>query len=309
FHSDVFVSWLHSFSFIIVTFLFGLMYLRRNRFVFSSITFRTIIPLLKESAPIGIAITLMQIPYNYSTFIIGIVMNKADVGAYSAAYRPVLAFWSFGIIAAYQAFFPVINSLVHDMKAFENFVMKLTKIFVVAGIVLFLTLAPFGEMIVDFLYGEKYFGTGYILQLLSLVIIAILLGRAAIEYSLVSLKKQKAYLRGMMFVSALYVVLCYLGALFFGILGVIGASILSEVLYTGYIFWQVKSFERWRDYPFLLVKAALIGVASYAVFLIPNGLGLLVKIVVMYTVFAAGVWFSKIVTINELLVLGKLIKR
>jgi PST family polysaccharide transporter len=308
FHSDVFVSWLHSFSFIVVTFLFGMLYLRRTRIDLSRISLKTILPLLRESAPIGIAITLMQIPYNYSTFIIGVTMSKADVGAYSAAYRPVLAFWSFGIIAAYQAFFPVINSLVHDMKAFQNFAMKLTRIFVLAGILLFLMIAPFGEIIVDVLYGPKYFGTGYILQL-SLVIIAIVLGRAVIEYSLVSLKKQKQYLKGMMFVSSLYVILCFLGAHFFGIIGVIAGSIGSEVLYTWYIFRQVRAFARWEEYAVLVVKAVIIGVSSYAVFLVPNGLSFTVRLLIMYCVFAAGVWMSKIITIGELLALKTLVRR
>jgi O-antigen/teichoic acid export membrane protein len=308
YHTDVFVSWLQSFSFIIVTFLFGVLFLRRHRFDFSGITMRTIKPLLQESAPIGIAITLMQIPYNYATFIIGVTMSKADVGAYSAAYRPVLAFWSFGIIAAYQAFFPVINSLVHDMKAFQNFAMKLTRLFVVAGILLFLTIAPFGEIIVDVLYGPKYFGTGYILQL-SLVIIAIVLARAVIEYSLVSLKKQKQYLKGMMFVSTLYVIFCYLGATLFGIPGVIVGSILSEVLYSWYIFRQVKAFADWDEYALLLLKAVLIGASSYAVFLVPSGLNFAVKLLVMYCVFAAGVWVSKIISVSELLALRSLVHR
>jgi O-antigen/teichoic acid export membrane protein len=308
FHSDVFVSWLHSFSFILVAILFGLMYVRRHRIMTSRISLQTIIPLLKESAPIGIAITLMQIPYNYSTFIIGITMNKANVGAYSAAYRPVLALWSFGIIAAYHAFFPVINSLVHDMKSFEIFARKLTKVFIASGLLLFLTVAPFGEIIVDFLYGEKYFGTGYILQL-SLVIIAIVLGRAAIEYSLVSLKKQKEYLRGMIFVSVLYVVLCYVGALSYGITGVILASIGSEVLYTGYVFWQVRSFDGWHDYGMLWLKAALVGVFAYIVFLVPNPLNLFGKTIVMYCIYSTGMWFTKIISMDEIQMFRKVLRR
>ncbi|MGE5313839.1 MAG: oligosaccharide flippase family protein [Acidobacteriota bacterium] len=308
FHTDVFVSWLHSFSFIIVAALFGILYLRRNRFAVSAITMKKIVPLLKESAPIGIAITLMQIPYNYNTFIIGVTMSKEDVGAFSAAYRPVLAFWSFGIIAAYQAFFPVVNSLVHDMEAFRAFAMKLTRIFMVSGLLLVLTIAPFGEIIVEVLYGPKYYGTGYILQL-SLIIIAIVLGRAVIEYSLVSLKKQKEYLKGMMFVSTLYVILCWLGAVAFGIVGVIAASIFSEVLYSWYIFRQVRAFGRWEEYLSLVMKAALVGVLSYAVFLIPSGLHFAVKLLIMYGVFFAGVWTSKMISISELLSLKALLRR
>jgi O-antigen/teichoic acid export membrane protein len=308
YHSDIFVSWLYSLSFISIASFFIFFYIKKNKIFFSQISVQKIVLLIKESAPIGVSITLMQIPFYYSTFIIGVTMNKSDVGAFSAAYRPILAFWSFGVIAAYHAFFPVINSLVNDKDAFEKILMKLTKLFVLAGMSLFLIIAPFGKTIIHLLYGENYSGTEYIMQL-SLVIISIVLGRAAIEYSLLSLKMQKEYLRGMILVSSLYIVLCYCGSIVFGIIGVVIASIVSELIYTGYVLSRMKIFHIWKDFVFLFVKAIILCTSSYIIFIIPCTIDFSVKLSILFLVFAVGLWISKILTKDEFSLFMKLFRR
>ena len=303
-NSDILVAWSFSLSFIIVAVFFVFLYIKNNQFFFSKIRLQRIIPLIKECAPIGISITLMQIPFYYSTFIIGLTMGKADVGAYSAAYRPILAFWSFGVIAAYQAFFPVINYMVNDKPAFEILLLKLTKLFILAGALLFLIIAPFGKIIIDALYGQNYAGTEYIMRY-SLIIIFLVLGRAAIEYSLLSLKMQKDYLRGMILVSGLYIVLCYCGAILFGIIGVIIASIVSELIYTGYIISRMRLFQRWKEFILLFVKAIILVTSSYIIFIVPSTLDFSLKLIIMFLVFAGGLWISKIITKDELVAVLK----
>jgi O-antigen/teichoic acid export membrane protein len=306
--SVIYVSWLYSFSFLIVSLYVLYLYVKRNDFFFSQITLEKIIPLIKECAPIGISITLMQIPYYYSTFIIGVTMSKADVGAFSAAYRPTLALWSFGVIAAYQAFFPVINSLIDDKSRFEKILMNLTRIFIVTGLLIFLVLAPFGQAIINILYGAKYSGTEYIMQL-SLIIIAIVLGRSAVEYSMLSLKMQKGYLRGMILVSSLYITLCYWGAVHYGIYGVICASIGSELVYTGYVLYQVLGRDKCKEYIILFLKGIFLGFVSYMIILLPIFQNKGMRFCMSLLVFSLGVWLLKIVTINEWNIIKKMFAR
>ncbi len=307
-HTDVVVSWIYSFSFIIVFFYFAFLYIKRNSFYFSKITLKGIVALVKECTPVGISGTLMQIPYNYSIFIVGVTMSNADVGIYSAAYRPIIAFWSFGIMAAYNAFFPVINSFVKEKSAFDNIVMKLTKVFVIAGLLVFLIFAPFGEAIISFLYGAKYAGAGYIMQL-SLIIISIVFGRTAIEYSMLSLKMQNKYLHGIVFVSSLYVVLCYCGTVKYGIIGVICASIISELIYTGYILYQVRNTYKWKDIVILFAKGTIVGVLSYAVFILPNPFDYRIKIFILYFVLILSLWIIKIISKKDLFVFLRLFSK
>lgn len=299
------ISWIYSLSFLITFTLFILLYIHQRGFYFAEIKLSKIVAVWKESAPIGIAVTLMQIPYNFGIFIIGIVLTDKEVGIFSAAYRPVVAMWSFGVIAVYHSFFPVLNSFVNDKGALDNFISKLTRILVIAGVVVFLSIASIGKELIDLLYGSKYAGAEYILQL-SLIIIFIVLSRVTIEYSLISLKKQKEYLIGMAFVSLLYIPLCTLGAISFRITGVILASILAELIYTGYVLYQMRTFGYWKEYYEFFIKGLTVGTAAYVIGMLPLLTSLPIKLIITYFVLGIGLWTSKLITKNELLLLRKL---
>lgn len=143
---------------------------------------------------------------------------------------------------------------------------------------------------------------------MTLIIIAIVLSRTALEYSLISIKKQDIYLQGMILVSNLYIVSCYYGAIYFGIIGVILASIFAELIYTGYILYHLRHLDKFFDYLILFSKAIIVGVCSYMVYIIPNQFNEYAKISVLYFVFFMGLLLAKIISKEEIINIASSIK-
>lgn len=265
FSDDKSISYLFSFSFIIISLFFislNLSLFKINKEIFKLENMKE---LLLESAPIGVAVTLMQIPFNFGTFIVGIVLTNSDVGLYSAAYRPILAIWSFGIIAAYNAFFPAMNLVVGEKNKFGDFVGKLSTILIVAGMFLCLTLYLASPSVINLLYGSKYHGAEIIMRI-SLITICLVLARSGIEYSLLALKKQREYVIGMIFASVLYIITGVIGAKFFGIKGVVIGALFSEILYTAYIILKFPiSDVRWRAIKLLITGIAAVTLSLWVI--------------------------------------------
>lgn len=262
-----FVSWTYSVSFIVVHLIVLLFFFYKKRLSFKKIPLQHIVSLAKESFPIGISNTLMQIPYYFGTYVIGIFLTANDVGGYSASYRPLLAFWSFGIMALYNAIFPLMNNYAHDLKKFSVLIYTLTRVFVVCGILLFVIIYPLSEKIIFLLYDEKYMDTVYVFKY-SLLIISIVLGRTAIEYSLLSIRLQKNYTWGISLVSILYIILCSGGCIYFGIKGVLFGSILSEMIYTGYLINQTKHYSNNLSLLNFFIKSIFVVFCAIAISLL-----------------------------------------
>jgi O-antigen/teichoic acid export membrane protein len=240
--SGLFVSSVYSLSFISIHLIILIVFITAGKVAYSQITVTGLRDLARESFPIGLSSTMMQIPYYFGTFIIGILLTKEDVAKYSAAYRPILAFWSFGIMALYNAIFPIMNNFAKHIPTFSSFILSLTKIFIAGAILLIALVYPLSDTILTLLYQGKYTDSSYVFEL-SLIIVAIVLSRTAIEYSLLSMQLQKYYTWGIFIVSVLYIVMGTLGGIFYGIQGVIVSSILSEMLYTAYLILQVKRYD------------------------------------------------------------------
>jgi hypothetical protein len=100
-------------------------------------------------------------------------------------------------------------------------------------------------------------------------------------------------------------VLCYCGAILWGIIGVIIASIVSELIYTGYIISLMRIFRRWKEFIVLFVKAIILVTSSYIIFIVPSTLDFSLKLIIMFLVFAGGLWISKIITKDELVAVLK----
>lgn len=293
------ISFLYSISFILSSILFFIFVVLKSGFHVSEIKISKIRGLIKESYPIGISGMLMQIPFYFNIFIIGLAMDKSDVGMYSAAYRPVLAFWSFGIMAMYNSFFPVMNSVSNNIESFEKYLRTLTKIFIVLSVIMGLSLIPMGPSILSVLYSDKYNDASYIFQL-SLIVVGIVLSRTGIEYSLVSLNRQKEYLHGIIMVSFLYIILSTIAVLMYGILGVIIASIVAEVAYTLYLLYQIKKILQTNHYTILFSKSVIIVImlAILSIFVPITNMG--ISITILIVIFVLGVWLLQIITKDEI---------
>lgn len=294
-----FVSWIYSISFIVVHLSVLLFFIYKKRLSFKRIPLQHIVSLAKESFPIGISNTLMQIPYYFGTYVIGIFLTADDVGNYSALYRPILALWSFGIMALYNAIFPIMNNYAYDLRKFSVLIYTLTRIFVVCGILLFVILYPLSETIIFLLYDGKYVDTIYVFKY-SLLIISIVLGRTAIEYSLLSIRLQKNYTWGISLVSILYIILCSGGCVYFGIKGVLFGSILSEVIYTGYLIYQTKHYADNLLFMNFFIKSTIVASCAIAVSLLSEYQNPFLSSVVNTMLIAVLAYFIRLITSGDL---------
>lgn len=207
---------------------------------FSLADFRLSGSLLKESLPIGIATTLMQIPFNYGAFAIGLYRSDAEVGTYSAAYRVVLVLWSFGVIAAYNSFFPTLSTLfAESYERFSSFTIKLSKVFVVIGVLIGFFGAILGKPVLHLLYAGRFDNALFVFTL-AFINVGLIIARAPMEYSFLAARRQQRYLSGMVFVATLYVISAWLLVPRYGYNGAIVAASISESLYTLFVFFNAK---------------------------------------------------------------------
>lgn len=297
--TSIFVSWVHTISFISINFIVFYLFITNKKIFTSGFSIHTAWHLVKESYPIGLASTLMQIPYYYSTFIIGVVLTNVAVANFSAAYRPVLAIWSFGIMALYNAIFPSMNNYANDVNRFSSFIYKLSKIFILSGVLFLLIFFPVSDKIIFILYGGKYLESVYILKY-SLFIIAIVLSRTAMEYSLVSIQLQKEYTAGISLVSLLYIIFCSIGVYYHEIIGALVGCIISEVLYTGYIIYQIRKYNNNVPYIVLYGKSIIIVILPLMIFYNPFNVTSLVVFLLYVTVIVIGLFVLKFITIDDL---------
>ena len=186
--------------------------------------------------------------------------------------------------------------------------MNLTRIFIVTGLLLFLVLAPFGQAIINILYGAKYSGTRSVIQL-SLIIIAIVLGRSAVEYSMLSLKMQKGYLRGHDFSKQPLYNFMLLGSRPLRYL----RSHLCFYWFGTSVYWvrlvQALGRDKCKVYIILFSKGIFLGFVSYMIILLPVFLNKGLRLCMSLLVFSLGVWLLKIVTISEWNIIKKMFAR
>lgn len=257
-------------SFFVSTFVLFIYFLRQNSISLLSYSLSDFTNLLKETFPIGTSTTLMQIPFNSGTFLIGLLLNAESVGLYSAAYRIALVVWSFGIIAIYNSIFPLLSSKASQHDEFIHLIKKLTTIFTIGAGVLTICAIGLSSWIMEILYHGKFSEANNILQI-SLITIAVILARVAIEYSLLAINKPYTYLRGMIFASVLYICLGYIGISNYGIVGMAYAALCAELLYTVFVLSQFKFKQALGDIVSYWMKSVVvIGFSTLAYLLIPE---------------------------------------
>ncbi len=221
----------------------------------------TTISTLLQSSPLGLSSTLMQIPFNSGTIIIGILLTADAVAIYSAGYRVSLVIWSFGIVALYNAIFPAMTSLVNEKQKYDQFVEKLSIILYFGSGVVILCSIAFTQTIIDLFYQGKYDASVEVLRV-SLFTVSLILARTAIEYSLLAQNKLVTYLQGMILVSILYVITGVVGVIINGVMGMIYAAAISEIVYTVYVFSKYENNVLRKNIIFGWIKIIVISVSA-----------------------------------------------
>ncbi len=297
---DILTSWLYVGSFFIASILLMIYYRQRTPLPGQRFSIKRAVELLKESAPVGVAATLMQIPFNAGTFVIGIVLTNNEVGMYSAAYRLALVIWSFGIVAAYNAFFPTMSSLVNRNDEFEKFTKGLSRVFMVLSGFIVLSAVAFSDKILNLLYHGKYNGSQKIL-FLSFIVVAIVLMRTAVEYSLLARNRQLVYMKGMILVSILYLALGFASVQRWGINGMLYAAVAAEILYTGYVFYHFDFPKCRTEIGAILLKVIIVTAVSTMVYYSSRSMSEWFAASIMFGTFGMAVFMTKVLEPKKIL--------
>ena len=110
-----------------------------------------------------------------NTFLLGLLTNNTLVGYYSIAEKIILAVNGL-LNPISQALYPFISHTVKtdDKTRSIEFIRKITKIMTLVGIVLSAGLFIFAKPIILLLFGQSYVNSVIILQIISIVPLAVL---------------------------------------------------------------------------------------------------------------------------------------
>lgn len=285
--SVVLVSWMFSLSFLLVNSAAAVLLFVRSGASWRGVSRERMASLMRESAPIAIANLLMQVQYYSSTFILGLMDGNTAVATFSAAYRPLIAVWSFGVMAVYNAIFPGMNAAASDATMFMQYVRRITAVLVFAAVGFFLVLYPSSGMLMTLLYHGRFPEAGRVFAL-SLGVIVLVVMRTATEYSMVSQRLQKEYLSGMVLVSVMYIVGCTLFGRVFGTMGMVYASLTAEMVYTLYIVLVSRRYLHGIGTGMLFLKAGVLCIVAATVLSPIFSMGSTLTTMVYFGVAAGG---------------------
>jgi O-antigen/teichoic acid export membrane protein len=212
--------------------------IRRYGADWSALTVSNGIKTLMKAVPIGIASLLSQYSLFASTMVVAYFLSKEDLGYFTAANRIVLFLWAYVILSMHRVLLPNLSRSFHDSRErAREVVVRLFRLTVLAVVPLGLIGTLFSESIMNLLYSSQYASAGVVFGILiwGFVLANV---RAVLEISLIASDTHGLYLRGMIFLAALYTLITPFLAFSFGIVGVAVAVLCSEL---GYLLFLVTT--------------------------------------------------------------------
>ena len=173
---------------------------------------------LKEGWHVFISTIAINMYTTTNTFLLGLLTNNTLVGYYSIAEKMILAVNGL-LNPISQALYPFISRSVNDDKKTSIiFIRKLTKLMAVVGFILSLGLFIFSKTIVLTLFGPSYASSTILLQIMSIIPLAVSLSTIFGIETMLTFNYKKAFTTIVM-----------LGGLLDIILGIILIYMLKEV--------------------------------------------------------------------------------
>lgn len=207
--------------------------------------------LLNESFTLSSISLIAQLNPNLPIIIIGLILNPVNVGYFAAAYK--LIFFILIIDRFYYyIYFPVFTKTYHrnlaDASELLNFILKFT-IILILPIIIFNVI--YASEIIQIIFGDIYFNSVLIYQILSLYIFLTILNSIT-GYSLIALNQEKYFVR----IIGLSVILNIIFMLILtGLFSIIGTAI-SVVLTETFIF--VLLINRLRNFVEIRIESYII---------------------------------------------------
>lgn len=173
---------------------------------------------LKEGWHVFISTIAINMYTTTNTFLLGLITNNTLVGYYSIAEKMILAVNGL-LNPISQALYPFISRSVNDDKKTSIiFIRKLTKLMAVVGLILSLGLFIFSKTIILTLFGSNYASSIILLQIMSIIPLAVSLSTIFGIETMLTFNYKKAFTTIVM-----------LGGLLDIIVGIILIYLLKEV--------------------------------------------------------------------------------
>jgi len=254
--------------------------------------------MIKRALPMGAAFIMIQIYYNFDTVMLRFMKSDEVVGWYNAAYKVVLFIWAF-IPIFVNVIFPLMSKYYQQSKKKLRLLISLaTRLMSSIALPLGIGGTILARPIMSFLYGDKYMNGVIAFQIL-IWTVAIISIRCAYEQSFLACDREKRYLLGVMVGAGTNIVLNFILIPYFGLVGAAIATVISELVFSGYMLAYFQILRRVSILKYLLkpfLAASLMGVLLYYL----RDLNLFFSIAIGIVVYLATIWALKGVTWAEL---------
>lgn len=200
---------------------------------------------LKEGWHVFVSTIAMSMYTTTNTFLLGLLTNNTLVGYYSIAEKIILAVNGL-INPISQALYPFISRRVNDNKKSSIiFIRKISRIMAVVGLVLSIGLFIFAKPLIILVFGSTYASSVPILQILSIIPLAVSLSTIFGIQTMLTFNYKKAFTKIVLIGGILDIIL---GIILILLLNEIGISIsfaITEIFITVamFIFLQQKGIK------------------------------------------------------------------
>lgn len=221
-----------------------------------------LIPILRESLPLGLATVMIQIYLYFDTLLLGLFKGDEEVGWYNAAYK--LVFFVLLLDRVFtETFFPLISR--HYEESLERLVILLKK-YAKWIIALVLPIGVGGTLlaspIMNLVYGSRY-ENGIIAFQILIWVVTLSSINSVYSIGLIGCHRERNYTIAIAFGTAANLLLNFLLIPPFGLAGAASATLLSEgIMFTGMViqFEKVVKVEFWNYLLKPLFSSLVMGV-------------------------------------------------
>ncbi|MDO8504928.1 MAG: flippase [Candidatus Liptonbacteria bacterium] len=253
--------------------------------------------LIKEALPFAVMGLLNALTVNIDAVMIGWLRSSAEVGLYAAAQRPVLFIYMASSLLASSTFPIVARSAGKDDGRVRTILEKTIAISFLAVMPIFVGGAILAPQLISLLFGAEYApATATFATLLFTIILVFPV--ANIINGVFAYGEQKIMLYSLIIGGVGNVVFDYLLIRPFGILGSSFATIISQTLAYGLLWWKLKQINNFYTLRHLkkgFVAVAVMGLATFAMSAL--------QIHVLINIAVSGlVYFGALIILKEKLV-------
>jgi len=200
--------------------------------------------LMKKALPMGTAIIMTQIYYNFDTIMLGFMKEDRVVGWYNAAYKIIFFIWAF-IPLFIDTVFPLISRYYKESKEkLKTLISSSTRLLSTIALPIGVGGTILAKPIMNFLYPGGKFDNGIIVFQILIWSIVIISVRCIYEQSFLACDREKRYLLGVIIGAITNIGLNAILIPLFSLTGAAIATVISELTFSLYMLFYFRIIKR-----------------------------------------------------------------